>query len=199
MVRGLREAVSPLFDRPFAIFGHSFGSVLAFELARELRRRGDPEPVLLCLSGHRPPSMGRREMPLAALPDDEFVEQVCRLYGGIPRAVLEEPELLALCLLSLRADFTLLERYLFEPEEPLSSPLLLLAGRDDPCVDARDLEAWRALSRGPSAVHWFPGAHFYLHEQGRIPFLQCLAGELNTSSSTHTRVASLAGPEAQDS
>jgi surfactin synthase thioesterase subunit len=36
---------APYFDVPFTFFGHSIGAKIAFELARELRRKKGVQPV----------------------------------------------------------------------------------------------------------------------------------------------------------
>ncbi|MGG8687932.1 thioesterase domain-containing protein [Streptomyces lividans] len=48
--------MAPLADRPHAFFGHSMGALLAYELARELRRRALPGPChpCSCPAGSRP-------------------------------------------------------------------------------------------------------------------------------------------------
>src|SRR6185369_9129448 len=58
-------------DAPFAFFGHSMGALIAFEVARELRRRGAPLPSHLFVSGHRAPGLPERDAPLHHLSDGE--------------------------------------------------------------------------------------------------------------------------------
>src|SRR5689334_14765630 len=47
LVQAMAEALP--CDKPFAVFGHSMGALLTFELARELRRKGRPGPFHLFL------------------------------------------------------------------------------------------------------------------------------------------------------
>lgn len=179
VVRQLAAEVQPLLDRPFAVMGHSMGAMLAFELARELRRRGAPMPRKLYLSGRRSPAIppAPEDPVLHRLPDPELLEAVRHRYGGIPQAILNEPELLQLILPALRADFTILESYTFEPEPPLECPFLVLGGREDTRVPVAHLEAWRELTRGGFELRLFPGGHFYLHDKGST-FLAELAADL---------------------
>jgi surfactin synthase thioesterase subunit len=41
---------------PFGLFGHSLGALVAFHLARELRRQGKPAPAVLVVSGYPAPT-----------------------------------------------------------------------------------------------------------------------------------------------
>src|SRR4051812_1322263 len=54
LVDAIRGELGSLLERPFALFGHSMGAVLATELARKLHVAGI-EPVHLIVSGRRPP------------------------------------------------------------------------------------------------------------------------------------------------
>src|SRR6187397_2335302 len=80
LVGELADTIAPVLDRPFAIFGHSMGALIGFELARELRRRGRPGPRHLLMSGLRAPDRPSRLPPLAALPDAAFLDGVQDRY-----------------------------------------------------------------------------------------------------------------------
>src|SRR4051794_9820785 len=96
LVDALADAVESHLDRPFALFGHSFGARVAFELTRCLRRRGGPRPVLLCVSACAAPQLLRRER-VHDLPHHAFVEKL-RTLGGTPPEVFAQPELLEVLL-----------------------------------------------------------------------------------------------------
>ena len=51
----LVNGVLPYLDRTVAFFGHSLGALVAFELARALRREGLPTPAHVFVSGRRAP------------------------------------------------------------------------------------------------------------------------------------------------
>ena len=161
LVPPLLDGIRSHLDRPFAIFGHSMGALIAFELTRTLRRRGMQQPVRLFLSGHRAPQLPDRRPPIHALPDPEFWPAL-RNLGGIPDEVLEHQELMALVEPALRADFKLCETYAWKAEPPLDIPLSIFGGSEDPNVERYELDAWAEATRGATKVEMLPGDHHYL-------------------------------------
>lgn len=175
LVPAVAEALEPLLDLPYALFGHSMGAVAAFELARELRRRGRALPVKLLLSGARAPERPNPDPPLSHLSDEDFLAEVHRRYDAIPGAVLENPELLQLLLPCLRADFAVFESYSYREEPPLDCPIAAYGGLDDPRVSGDDVTAWSRHTTGPFSVRMFPGDHFFIH--GAEPAVQRAVSE----------------------
>jgi medium-chain acyl-[acyl-carrier-protein] hydrolase len=162
IVGPLAKALAPLCDGVRVVcFGHSLGALLAFEFARELRRQALSSLDALVVSGRNAPGFGRTLL-LHQLSDAELVAEVQRIYGGIPPAILDEPELLKLTLPVLRADLTLNEAYVFEDEPPLDCPIHAYAGLDDPRVGAAGLEAWGRQSSASFEWAQLEGEHFYL-------------------------------------
>ncbi|MFO7567916.1 MAG: thioesterase domain-containing protein [Enhygromyxa sp.] len=162
IVEPLARAIEPLLaGHDVAIFGHSLGALLGFELARELRRQQLPAPRALIVSGRNAPGTGRT-LELHKLGDRELVAEVQRIYGGIPQQILDEPELLALTLPLLRADLTVNETYELGEEAPLDCPLWAFGGDDDPHVSRAGLEGWGPHTSASFACEQAPGDHFYL-------------------------------------
>jgi len=160
-IAAIVEALSAYFDAPFAFFGHSMGSVLAFEVARQLREQGAPLPVHLFVSAHTGPHLAPRGVGMHRLPDSLFAQELERL-GGLPEGVLSEPSLLELILPAARADFRLTEGYRWEEGNPLDIPISVAGGETDATVQRAELEAWKACTYGPFEVRVFKGDHFYL-------------------------------------
>lgn len=162
LVDALVEELMPRLDLPFAFFGHSMGSVLASEVARAVVSRGGPAPRHLIVSGRRPPGMSGPESRIHMLPDDEFIAEINRRYGGIPTQLLRDRELLMLLLPGLRADVTAVETFQPGPREPLDCPISAFGGTHDRLTPRAQLDAWRGQTTGPFRVRVFPGDHFYL-------------------------------------
>lgn len=164
VVAALVDRLTPHLDRPYGIFGHSMGALLAFETARELRRRALPPPLRLFASGFRAPHLPDRFPNRHKLDDRAFMAELHRM-GGVPAEVAENDELMALLLPVIRADMMLCETYVHQAEEPLDVPVTVFGGADDPRVSRDDLEDWRRHTRAGMAVRIFPGHHFYLKSQ----------------------------------
>ena len=153
-------------DVPLALFGHSLGGVIAFELARLLRRSG-AKVIYLIAAACSAPHCPRRQAALHGLPDAEFLEKMRSRYGGIPEAVAEDAEWMALMLPTLRADVKMLETYRYREEEPLDCPILALGGTEDKTVLLSDLAAWRDQTTASFSQRTFPGDHFFVSRSQR--------------------------------
>ena len=165
LIVALADALAPGLAGRYALFGHSMGALVAFELARELRRRGQRLPELLIVSGRRSPDLVLDERPLHLLSDQAFVAEIQARYGGIPQMILDEPELMALFLPTLKADFAVFETHRFVPEPPLACALTFYGGDADPQSAPAASAGWSSLVAGPTSRRIFPGGHFYLNEQ----------------------------------
>ncbi|NTF35006.1 thioesterase II family protein [Rhizobium skierniewicense] len=172
------EALLQHLDRPYALFGHSMGASVAFEIARRLRRHGAPEPGCLFVSGRSAPHLPKEGDNIHALPDDAFIDAVMRLNGSPPE-VLKHPDLIDLILPTLRADFEAVETYHLTPEPPLTCPIVALGGREDPDLPATSIEAWRVHSTGTFRHESFPGDHFFIRAQDER-FFTILRSELSS-------------------
>ena len=135
------DALESVLDLPYALFGHSLGALTAFEVARELRRRGLPAPVRLFVSSRMAPQLAPRFSSIHGLAESEFVEQLALRYGPIPPLILADPELMALFVPVLRSDIEILETYTYRAEDPLAMAISVFSwcerpggGRDGGCT-----------------------------------------------------------------
>ncbi|MDR3700556.1 MAG: thioesterase domain-containing protein [Candidatus Sulfopaludibacter sp.] len=172
LIDALAGAIDPYLDRPFAFFGHSMGAAIAFELARELRRRCRPLPRILIASAARAPQYRRDYSPPPPPTDDEFLSELRRLQG-IP---LDAPFAPSVLLPALRADATLYRNYVYAEDAPLPCPLRAYGGLDDERITREHLEAWGEQTTAHFAVRQFPGGHFYLRQSDA--FLRALEEDL---------------------
>jgi surfactin synthase thioesterase subunit len=162
LVDALVSRLAPHFEGRFAFFGHSMGAVLAHELAHALRDRGLPSPSHLILSGRRAPTARNPFPPLSHLPDDVFVTEINRRYGGIAPEILQHQDVLDLLLPCLRADIAALENFMPPARRPLDIPIAAFGGDSDSQTPVKDLEPWRLETTAGFGVRVFPGGHFYL-------------------------------------
>jgi medium-chain acyl-[acyl-carrier-protein] hydrolase len=161
----LAQALRPLVRRtPYAIYGHSMGSWLGFELVRALRRLRLPAPEHLYVGARRAPHLPSDRPPISDLDRDAFVAAVQDRYQAIPEALLAQPAILDLFLPTLRADFGALDAYRYTEEEPLDVPITAFRGARDTVVPPDGLRAWAQHTRGAFVQHTLPGGHFFLDE-----------------------------------
>lgn len=177
VVRALKEALKPYMDRPFAFFGYSMGAIIAFELARTLRRELCPQPVQLFIAARRSPDLLVPEDRDYDLPDAELIVRL-RELNGTPKEILDDPEIMKLLLPVVRADFELVETYEYRPQPPLQVPIDAFAGSDDVDTLAEHMEGWKHQTKGEFSLTVIPGDHFFFHH-AQAQLLELLAARVN--------------------
>lgn len=165
LIEAMIEPLLPVLRQaPYAIYGHSMGAWVGYELVRALQQRGAPMPLHLFVAARRAPHLPPRRALLSELPDAAFVDAIQERYQAIPAPILENQELLDLFLPTLRGDFTLLDRYAWAEGAPLSVPITALRGQQDTLVAREDVDAWREHTSGAFEVATIHAGHFFLRE-----------------------------------
>jgi pyochelin biosynthesis protein PchC len=153
-------ALEPYTDRPLALFGHSMGATLAYEVALRLEERGDRPVAHLFASGRRAPSRYRDE-DVHRRGDAALVAEL-RLLNGTETALLDDPELREMVMPSIRGDYRAIETYRHRPGRVLRAPVTAITGDDDPKTSIDEARAWAGHTTGPFRLEILPGGHFYL-------------------------------------
>ncbi|WP_240138477.1 thioesterase II family protein [Streptomyces sp. MUM 178J] len=161
---GVAQALLPLLGRPLALFGHSMGAALAYEVTLRLETLYRARPRQLFVSGHAAPGSPRSSRDLHTQDDAAMVEDLLAL-GGMDEALTADPGLLPLLLPSMRADLKLIETYQPADARPVGIPLTAYVGDSDPGVPVSDAAAWSDRTSGDFDLRVFPGGHFYLAQQ----------------------------------
>jgi medium-chain acyl-[acyl-carrier-protein] hydrolase len=157
------QRILPWRETPFALFGHSLGAVLAVEVARVLQHRHGVPTTALMVSGAGAPGPGAPVRGDWLLPDAEFRERL-RGLAGTPPEVLENDELMAMFLPTLRADFAVAGQLRRRGGAPVSAPITVLGGAGDVEVPVARLAAWAAHTTAGCDVQVLPGGHFFLND-----------------------------------
>lgn len=170
LVDDVVDALLPFLSAPFAFFGHSFGAILAFEVARALELRALPAPLSVFISAHPAPSLPlpKGQMSLSSSTDDALVDGL-KQWDFVLDAQLElasDASLRELILRSIRTDLSMREAYCSSLEAsdplPLSTPLHVFVGADDASLDQSALSKWSAYTSAEFSITSLPGGHFYL-------------------------------------
>jgi len=182
LMEELRHALQPLMAVPFGFFGHSVGSWMAFEAARQLRSRDSRAAMHLFVSGRGSPNLSA-PLPPRHRSDHELLAILDR-FGGTPAAIMEHPELLAALLPGLRADLALADGYSLDAGHHLDCPITVLGGADDQSHSG-GMQAWKDFTRGKFRSRIFPGGHFYVSTAAEAlarEFVQDLRATLGMSA-----------------
>lgn len=162
------------YDR-FALFGHSLGAVLAYEVARNLDQDDTARPCHLFVSGSPGPWTGRSERA-TELDDDAFVAQV-EDFAGFRHEALADPDMRELLLPLLRADVEMHENYKPVSHRELRIPLTSLRGTDDALVTSDQAGEWRTATAAGFHLLEIPGQHMYLADDP-LPLLAAITRTL---------------------
>jgi len=161
LIPQIAQGIKEELDRPYALFGHSMGTLLVYELTHFLLENGFPAPAHLFLSGRGAPHLPNRDKPIHQLPEHEFVAEI-RKFNGTPKEVLEHEELMQLMIPILRADFEVCETYQYTQKPAFTIPITVFGGLQDEGATREELEAWQEHTTAGFNLRMFPGGHFFL-------------------------------------
>jgi surfactin synthase thioesterase subunit len=167
LIGGAAAAITAVTEpdgRPFYLFGHSLGALVAFEVCRLLS--GSAAPRHFVASGCSAPSLlpSQRVKEIAKLTGKQFAEAI-GFFGGLPAEVIADEEMRDLLLPGIIADFRMAVRYRYQVGPRLGVPATLVVGRDDPHVKRAQIEPWSDEFTWPPDCHWVDGGHFYFEPQ----------------------------------
>jgi medium-chain acyl-[acyl-carrier-protein] hydrolase len=174
--QGLNEAVADVYEnirhslneRPYAIWGHSMGAIIAYELAHRIRRSSRRNPEHLLLAGHKAPHIRGTSKNLHRLSDEEFKQEILAL-GGTPNDIFINKELAAMFIPILKSDYRILETYEYKPHsDRLDCNISIFYGSEDTLFAAEDAAAWEQLYTARTCdIYGYTGGHFFIHEQAK--------------------------------
>ena len=143
------------------LFGHSLGAIMAYEIAKKLQL-AEMAPSTVFFSGCRMPGAKSRMPSISHLPDRDFIRDVMK-FGGLPKAVLDEPEIMDIVTPILRNDFRLSETYRDSKPIKLKTNVIVLNGVNDPFIKQNDLCEWGSVASHKITIKQFKGGHFFLN------------------------------------
>ena len=191
LLPALAAAMLPELDKPFVFYGHSLGALIAFELARYLRRAHGLNPERLFLAANYAPDLPNPYPPFPQVSDDELKQATSitdlpksiweKIKLVLPESVLESirenAEYMRSVMPHVKAGRLLMDNYTYSESEPLDCPMSVFGGKQDPVITEDKLLAWREQTSSTFKLQMFPGHHLFLHEDEKL-LLQTISQEL---------------------
>lgn len=144
-------------------FGHSLGALVSYELAKRVETQGNDPIDALYVSACVSPDLVGKEEGIHHLSDDDFLTKISG-YGGTPKEILQDKELMNFFLPVLKSDFCLYETYPHRPREKVSCPLIAMGSPHDPYAPIEGMNNWSQQTQQPQDLITVTGDHFYLHD-----------------------------------
>lgn len=161
MVAGIVGELHLVWDRPFAIFGHSMGGLIAYRTAQLLQNRSMPMPQQVFLSACEPHRARRDGPPDHELSDEDFVRVVGQM-DGTPPELLANDELVSLVLPRLRADFAVVDSFRLANGSRIGIPITAMAGSEDERVTWDSVRQWSQHTAAGFTAHLLRGNHYFI-------------------------------------
>lgn len=175
LVSDVSEQIIHTSSEAYALFGHSMGTLIAYETTYYLMNRGIDPPIHIFFSGRNTPDI-KNDMFINCMNDETFIEKLNQL-GGIPSAIFDYPELVDMVLPVLKADYRVMNTYGFTlQKQKIKSNITVVAGDNDLSITYEDMRKWRLITEGDCSMHFIPGGHFYMENN-----LNALVGLIKTT------------------
>jgi medium-chain acyl-[acyl-carrier-protein] hydrolase len=161
-------------DQPYAIYGHSLGALIAFELSRWLRAAGARQPAHLFLAAYSAPQLPNEMARFFEAWPEDIIERVSdtlwaeTLHQIVPPTILEDPALLKRTIPVLAAEMEMVRQYKYKAEVPLDCPITCFAGSDDVLIPADTMKGWEVQTTSDYRLLVVPGDHLFLRSQAEV-------------------------------
>ncbi len=156
----LFKVIAEDLKHPYAFYGHSMGTILAYLVLLETRRNNIEPPACLFVSGRGGPSMKNNSMEKSKLPYNQFLNEIKKI-GGTSDEVLNNREIMSVYEPILRSDFKALESFQYQDNQPFNMPILIMIGNEEKITN-EDINLWQLETNKKIEVQRFPGGHFFI-------------------------------------
>ena len=164
LIAKLYRAFPKKLNVPSIFFGHSLGGLISFELARMIDTNNNIKLTHLIVSACQAPQLSHLKKFLYHLPDNEFISEI-KKYNGIPKEILQEPELLYEVILPiLRSDFTISDTYRYKKRDKIKPKVTAICGKEDDTFDINNILKWSEETNNFD-YKYFTGDHFFINTE----------------------------------
>jgi surfactin synthase thioesterase subunit/3-oxoacyl-(acyl-carrier-protein) synthase/acyl carrier protein len=189
LINTLVDNLAEDMNEPFALFGHSFGSLIAFELTRYLRRNNLPQPCHLFVSAFPDPrvptiSLDRlvkqlktKGLQLNDISESHRIENLTTVQLQAIASIFNENGIMGygeylldkVIMKSLLpifvGDMKIVKSYTYYQDAALDIPITVFAGRKDLWVSYEDHLPWREHTTASCEIVEFDSGHMFIREQ----------------------------------
>lgn len=165
LIAQLYHNLTNLKINKYILFGHSFGGLVAYELAKYIQLKQQmPLPKHVIISATGAPHTLYESKELCQL-DDYTLAKKLNEWGGIPNVIMKEPDLLSLFIPAIRADITMMANYIINSIVRLKCPITVFGGDKDPNLTIDNLSSWSNYTELSFSCKLFKGNHFYIFDE----------------------------------
>lgn len=147
------------------LYGHSFGSLVAYETCFQLEHKYHKKVEKLIISGRNAPSESDSIPFHLSDGHDAFIREMKR-YGLIPEAMLENEEFMKYYEPIVFGDYRLLENYHYHKNHKIKAPVRLDYGNKDEDISESAAEKWHEITSGSFSKYVHKGGHFFMFDKG---------------------------------
>lgn len=161
------DAFQPYIDRRVIFFGHSMGSILAYELLGALEKKYDQFSASLVVSAANSPRHAKLSNDVLGMNDAEF-KIFLQGMGGIPPEISQHDALMQYLLPRIRNDFEVISQYRCFDINTLRSPIHVVAATDDCNLQYDSVMDWMRFTGANFNISWCQGGHFYFERDAKL-------------------------------
>jgi surfactin synthase thioesterase subunit len=170
MADDLYRQLLPHTKSPYLLYGHSMGAVLGNLVLHRLKQEWKGLPLHFFATGCAAPVFNDQRRLLHRLPDDQLMAELKEM-GGMPDALLADPDLMEFFLPVIREDMKALECYQYEPLGRYSTGITVITGASEE-ITAAQAAGWAQESEKEIRILRYPGNHFFIiHQFQKIAML----------------------------
>lgn len=154
-----------LTDNDYALFGHSMGALIVYELYKKIKSNNISLPKALFLSGMYPPPTNIKEF-VHLYSDEQILEKIKKL-GGTPKTILKNKRFMEYYIPIIRADYKMIETYEYkEIYLKITEPTFIFSGKKD-SIPKDLIMSWKNHTLFQPTYYEFDGGHFFIHENSK--------------------------------
>lgn len=165
IVEDIFERYKYIFEKGnYALFGHSMGSTIVYELTYRIIEEGLPKPEHLFFSGRVVPEQSYQYAKITDENKEEFFHKVVRL-GGIHEELLNYPEALKYFMKQIYEDYILIENYSYTAgRDVFDIDISVFYGQEDELFSQKESFLWKKTTKKKCNLYGFSGNHFFLEK-----------------------------------